>query len=123
MSLSLTFVHQRLSTAVYLLTAIAGLWGVALYLRHATMTGQYWGILACLQVLFVAQAGVGVALWLSGSHPARSLHFLYGIVSLISLPGFYLASRGREDRRATLNFALICFFLLGISLRAATTGQ
>jgi hypothetical protein len=59
---------------------------------------------------------------LQGGVPARGwVHYLYGVVMLISLPGLYAFVRGRDTRREALMYAVAGLFLAGISLRAMTT--
>jgi hypothetical protein len=121
--MTLPFLHDRLAQAMLLFTAIAGVWGLVLALRRRPVDGAYWGILASAELLFLAQALVGLALWLGGARPPRIIHLLYGAVSVLTLPGYYVLSRGRDDRRAALTYALLCLFLLGISLRGIGTGR
>jgi uncharacterized membrane protein len=74
--------------------------------------------------LFLAQGVVGVILFASGLRAARTLvHALYGIVLVISLPGTYAITRGRDSRREALIYALIGLFLAGVTLRAMFTAQ
>lgn len=117
----LSTIHRSLSTALLLFTGISGAWGLVSYGRRRGVSPSYWGILACLELLALAQGLVGGAMLLAGEQPARIVHVLYGVVSVITLPGAYALTRGRDDRRMTLNYALICLFLLGVSLRAAST--
>lgn len=119
--LDLSAIHASLSTALFLFTGISGAWGLVTYARRQGVSASYWGILACLELLALAQGLVGGAMLLAGEQPARLVHILYGIVSVVTLPGAYAFTRGRDDRQATLNYALLCLFLLGVSLRAAST--
>lgn len=119
--MDLSMVHDRLANAMILYSAIAGVWGIAGGLRRQSMSGSYWGIIAVAEVLFLAQALVGVALWLGGDRPARGVHVLYGVVAILSLPAFYAMSKGRDDSRAVWTYGLLFFFLVAITLRAMTT--
>jgi hypothetical protein len=114
-------IHRSLATSLFLFTAIAGVWGLVMYARRSPITGTYWGILAALELLALAQAAVGAVMLVGGAQPARAVHILYGLTSVVALPGVYAYTRGRDDRRATLVYALLCLFLLGVSLRAAGT--
>lgn len=114
-------VHDRLANAMILYSAVAGAWGIVGGLRRQSMSGSYWGIIAIAEVLFLAQALVGVALWLGGDRPARGVHVLYGVVAILSLPAFYAMSKGRDDSRAVWTYGLLFFFLVAITLRAMTT--
>lgn len=117
----LSSIHRSLSTALLLFAGISGGWGLVSYGRGRGVSASYWGILACLELLALAQGLVGGAMLLAGEQPARLVHILYGIVSVVTLPGVYAFTHGRDDRQTTLTYALICLFLLGVSLRAAST--
>jgi len=119
--MDLAIVHDRLANAMILFSAIAGLWGIVGGIRRQSMSGNYWGIIAVAELLFLAQALVGVTLWLGGDRPARGVHILYGVVALLSLPAYYVMSKGRDDPRAVWVYGLLFFFLVGITLRAMTT--
>lgn len=115
--------HGRLANTVLLFNLVAGLWGVISYFRGRGVTSNYWGILAIAELLFIAQAILGASLWLGDARPARAaVHVLYGAVSVISLPAYFLFTRGRDDRPAALAYGALCLFLAGISLRAMATG-
>lgn len=119
--MSLAEVHIRLATAMLIFLSVAGLWGLVSYVLRRGIGGSYWGILAVGEVLILAQVVVGTILWIEGARPARTIHILYGIVAAITLPGYYAYTRGRDDRRASLTYGLICLFLVGISIRAMGT--
>jgi hypothetical protein len=119
--MDLSMVHERLATAMILYSVVAGVWGIVGGLRRQTMSGNYWGIIAVAEVLFVVQALVGITLWLGGDRPARGVHILYGVVANLSLPAYYAMSKGRDDSRAVSTYGLLFFFLVAITLRAMTT--
>jgi hypothetical protein len=112
-----------MSTAVILYAFIAGLWGLLNYLRKRAVDGGYWGILAVAEILFLAQGVLGAILYFTGARPGRGIHILYGVVMAISIPAYYSYSKGRDDRRAMFNYALICIFLAGIGFRAVGTAS
>jgi hypothetical protein len=118
---SLSDVHGLLANSVLLYAGIAAILGLIAYFRHTGVGGSYWGILVLGELLFVAQGTIGILLWINGAEPARVVHILYGVVSVISLPGYFAFSKGKDDRDATLAYALICFFLVGVGLRATLT--
>lgn len=121
--MSLTEVHDRLGNAMLLFLAVAGVWGLATAWLKRGMTPSYWGMLAIGELLILAQVLIGVGLWLEGARPARGIHVLYGVVALITLPGYFAYRRGQDDRRTAQMFGLICLFLVGISLRAMSTAS
>jgi hypothetical protein len=119
--MDLVLVHDRLATAMILYSVVAGLWGIIGGIRHRSMSGNYWGIIAVAEVLYLGQAILGFTLWLGGDRPGRSVHILYGIVAILSLPAFYAMSKGRDDRRAVWAYGLLFFFIVAITLRAIVT--
>jgi hypothetical protein len=121
--MTVAFLHERLASAALLFFLVAGIWGLIAYLRRRGVGSEYWGVLAIGEVLILVQAALGVLLWLEGERPARGIHILYGVVASITLPAFYAYSKGQDDRQAAFTYGLICLFLVGIVLRAATTAR
>lgn len=68
------------------------------------------------------QALVGLLLLLQGHRPADALHFLYGALTVLTVPAVYAYADQGQTRRASLFIAVACVFLVGIALRAAATG-
>ena len=114
--------HGRLAVSLVLYFLAAGVWNLVAALRRRSLAPQTWGILAIGELLALAQGTIGLVLYLEGARPARGLHILYGVVAVLALPAYYLISRGRDDRRASWAYALLCLFLAGISARGITTG-
>jgi hypothetical protein len=121
--MTLTMIHDRLATTMILFSLVAGVWGLIRYARGQGIDGSYWGILATGEVLILAQAALGAVLWLQGLRPARGIHLLYGVVAALTLPAVYAFSRGRDDRKNLLGYAVILLFLAGIGLRAVGTAR
>lgn len=120
--MSLTILHHGLSNACLIFSLVISGYGFWAYWRGQGLTGSYLGILVIAELLYLAQAAVGVALVLQGVVPARGwVHYLYGVVTIISVPGLYAYVRGRDTRREAMLYAVLGLFLAGISLRAATT--
>lgn len=119
--MSLQLLHGNLSKGIVFYMAIIGLWGLVLYFRKRGVTSDYWGILAIGEILMIAQAVLGVAMVLTGASPARVIHFLYGLLGIICIPGVFAYTRGEDGRREVLIYALIGLFLMGVSIRAITT--
>ena len=120
--MSLNILHHGLSNACLIFSLVISGYGFWAFLRKQGFTSSYLGVLAIAEGLFVAQAVVGVIMAAQGGAPARGwVHYLYGVVTLISLPGLYAYLRGRDGPRELLLFALMGLFLAGISLRAMTT--
>jgi hypothetical protein len=121
--MTLTMIHANLANTSLLFAGIAGIWGIALRLRNKGIDGNYWGILAVGELLFLGQALLGAYLWISGARPGRmGIHVLYGVVLIIGLPAYYAITKGRDDKNTALAYGLLCIFLAAITLRATATG-
>lgn len=121
--MSLNVLHNGLSNACTLFSLIIFGYGLWTFFRNQGVSGSYIGVLAVGELLYLAQLVVGVLLALQGAVAARAwIHYLYGIVLVISLPGLYAFLRGRDSRQEVLVYAFMGLFLAGISLRSITTG-
>ncbi|MGD2058690.1 MAG: hypothetical protein PVF85_13175 [Anaerolineales bacterium] len=122
--MTLSIIHANLANTSLLFAVIAGIWGIGLRLRGRGIDGNYWGILAVGELLFLGQGLLGAYLWISGARPGRlGIHVLYGVVLVIGLPAYYAITKGRDDENAALAFGFLCLFLAAITLRAMTTGR
>jgi hypothetical protein len=101
---SLVELHARLGNAAVLFVLVCGLWGLIGYLRGQPVSPSFWGALVV------------------GLRPGQLIHFLYGVLTVLSLPTAYAYSRGRSGRRESLLYGLVCLFIFGLALRAMTTG-
>ena len=114
--------HQGFSRTLLLYSLLLALWGLFLFLRGSNPSGGLLGALVINEGLAVIQAVVGLILLLQGHRPADVLHYLYGIVSVVTLPAAYFFSSQGTERRDSLIFGLATLFLVGISIRATATG-
>ena len=120
--MSVSQIHSALANACLIFSLIIAGYGFLLYLRRRNIDSNFWGTLAAGELLFLAQVVVGILVYTSGLRAPRTwIHALYGIVLLISLPGAYAVTRGRDGRRETLIYAIIGLFLAGVTLRAMFT--
>lgn len=121
---TITLLHARLVTTILLFFGALAIWGFANYIRGEGVTGGYRGALAIGELLMIAELLLGVILFVGGARPFRpSIHILYGIVAVITLPGTFAYTRGRDGRWEQLIYVTVCLFLCGIALRSITTGQ
>lgn len=118
----LELLHGGLSNASFLFSLIIAGYGLVTFIRNQTIAPAFWGALVIGELLYLAQMVVGILLAVQGGVPMRGwVHYLYGTVIVISLPGLYAFTRGRDTRREALMYAFIGVFLAGIALRASDT--
>jgi heme A synthase len=115
--------HARLgNTAIFYIAALA-LWAFWRFFRRQGVDSNYWGALAIAELLILLQGGLGAYMWLSGHFPAQGgIHFLYGVLSVIGIPVFFALTRGRDDRQTLIVYGAGLLFMVGILIRAITTG-
>lgn len=119
----LILIHDRLQIAFMLFMIVIGVWGCGLFFTNRTISGDFWGALAIGEGLVVIEAIVGVVLYVGGLRATGGwFHVLYGIMAFVSIPGTFAFTRGRDNRFEALIYGLLGFFLMGIALRARTTG-
>ena len=120
----LLVMHARLLFTILLFFGALAIWGFVGFLRDQALSGGYRGALVIGELLLIAQFLIGVALWIGGQHAYREgIHILYGVVAIITLPGTFAYTRGRDSRYEQLIYAVVCLFLCGIALRALETGR
>ncbi|MBI3363036.1 MAG: hypothetical protein HY023_18190 [Chloroflexi bacterium] len=115
--------HARLGNAGMLFALALGLWALWLYFRKQGVDGNYLGAMVIGELLFIAQGVIGATLYFAGHPLGRTVHILYGILAVITLPGAYAYTRGRDERREALVYGLVGLFLFGVALRAITTAR
>jgi hypothetical protein len=138
-------VHVAVGIAVIAANLLAGVWGGVAWLRREPSVG-FWYALRTAQAAVVLQVALGAVLLLSGREAAAGLHYLYGLlplgVSLLAegaragaaereLVGldFEALPQGRQRaiaiaivRRETGIMAVSALVIVGLAVRAATTG-
>ena len=114
--------HSNFSRVVVIYSAIIALWGLFLFARGANPSPGYLGSLVIAEGVAVVQGILGLVTRTQTSGPHDALHYLYGIVLVITLPSAYFYSSGGKERRDSLIFALAGLFMLGIGIRGITTG-
>ena len=120
--MSLTQVHGALANTVMYYFIILALWGLFRFFRKEGISSNYWGALAIGEILILAQGALGVILWLGGAHPERILHFLYGLIGALVIPGLYLYTRGEERRQVMLVYGISLLIAVALIVRATMTG-
>lgn len=121
--MSISDIHARLGNTALLYFLIVSLWGFFRFFRKQGVDSAYWGMLAIAELLVLAQAGLGIYLWIVGLRPARTIHVLYGILVPLLIPGSYLYTKGRDGRPEILIYASATIITLGLIIRTIYTGE
>jgi hypothetical protein len=120
-------IHASLANTAVLFVAALGLWALGLRLMNRPLDSNWRGAAIIGELVIVAEAVLGGALYLFGSSsalPRPFLHILYGIVALICLPAAQSYFGNVKDENVkTLAMAAVCAFLWGILLRASFVAQ
>src|SRR5512142_188442 len=116
------FLHSRLANTAVLFALALGLWALWNFVRGKGVSPSYWGALIIGEILMVVQGLLGVLLLIGGTLPGDLLHFLYGVLVALSWPGAYVYTHARMGRAEAGIYALVSFFIFGLSLRAIMTG-
>ena len=120
--MSVIEIHSRLGNTALLYSIVMAVWGLWRYFRRQNVDSNYWGALAVAEVLFLVQTGLGAYLYFSGrGQLGRDVHILYGVVSVLVVPGIFAFTRGQAERRAMLIYGTGFLFLIGIVIRAIST--
>lgn len=122
---TLATIHGALSNTAWIFFLALGLWGLFRAIRGRSVDGSYLGAAFIGQLIFVAQAVLGVILWIGGgsvSMQRSGIHLLYGVFALVFLPFIYLSVLSGDDtNRAQWVLAFTTLFLFGIALRSIST--
>ena len=114
--------HQGFANAVVLYALALAAWGIFLWARGRNPSGGYLGALIFAEGLILLQGLVGIALLVLGHRPHDALHYLYGVVAAVTLPSAYAFGDRGTTPRDSLIFGLAGLFLVGIAIRAFSTG-
>lgn len=115
--------HQGFARAFLIYSVLMALWGFFLYLTGRHPSGGYMGALVLDEGLALLQGVVGLVLRTQGHAPHDALHYLYGIVAVVTLPAAYFLSDEGTSRRDSLYFGLAGLFLVGVAIRGTVTGS
>jgi hypothetical protein len=114
--------HQGFARAFLIYSVLMGLWGLFLYVTGHNPSGGYLGALVLDEGLALLQGVVGLVVRTQGHAPHDALHYLYGIVAVVSLPAAYFLSDEGTTRRDSMYFGLAGLFLAGVAIRGMGTG-
>lgn len=121
--MSLIEIHGRLGHTALYFTVIMALWGFWRFFRRQGLDSGYWGATVIAEILYLTQGGLGAFLYFSGlgNLTGRTIHILYGVVSVLVIPAIFVFTRGEESRRPMLAYGAGFLFLVGILLRGIVT--
>jgi hypothetical protein len=116
-------IHASLANAVILFNTILGVWGLIKFLRGEGLDGNYLGAVALSPLLGLVQVIVGLVLvGLGLGVMVRFVHYLYGVLVVISAPAVFAYTRGRDDRGAVLLYGATLLLTAAFGWRAQMTG-
>lgn len=100
------------------------LWGFFQWFRGEQPSGSYLAALIIGEALIIVQALSGLLLVAAGHHPRDGLHWLYGVILVLTLPVVSSAwAQKATDRRAALYYGLACTLIVIVAVvRASGTG-
>lgn len=108
-------------TVMYFFFAI-GVWGIFEYVRGGELGGSIGGAFVIGQGLIVVQVLLGLVI-LAGDYTVQSVHFLYGISAIISMPFAWSYMRSRHPRQALIVYSMVALFISGLAIRGIITGD
>jgi hypothetical protein len=115
-------IHAAFAQSIVIFFIILSVWALIVHFRNGRLSGNFWGIAAVGQILFVAQAILGVILLVQGRAPVHIVHVLYGGIGVLALPftyGYLPRYRGREN----LIVGIVCLFLVAVAIRAIDSAR
>ena len=99
-----------------------GVWALWLRIRSRPLDGGWYGAAAIGEMLMIVEFLLGWLLYgqgLGGNLSRGFVHILYAAVAVITLPAAYLyLSRLQDENVKTVLFAVVCFFLMEVIIRA-----
>lgn len=120
--MTLTEIHGALSRTAILLTFILAIWGYFRFFRKEGVSSSYWGAMVIAETLYIVQGVIGVVLFILGEVPVGWAHYLYGVVSVLIIPGVFAYTKGDPSRRSMLLYASFLLFLAVMFFRSVQTG-
>ncbi len=118
---TLFFIHERVGNAAPLFMGLLGALSLINYIRGLGLDGNVIGVIVVGELMMIVQVALGLILWIAGPFQAHIIHFLYGSLTILTFPAMWFYTRGEMDRRASLIWALVGLFMMGLALRAIGT--
>jgi CDP-diglyceride synthetase len=114
--------HRAFANMIGLYALIVGAWGLFNFIRRQPPDGNYNGALVIAVIIIALEGLTGFILFLLGFRAGRSIHFLYGVTMLLTVPAIYAFTRGSNTTRESMLYGLGLIFIWGLSERASETG-
>ena len=114
--------HTLLADALVLYAVVLGIWGTYLYFRREKVTPGFRSSFLGMAGLTVLQSLAGLGTLATGGHLDNPLHVVYGVFSVLFLPGVYVYAHGGTARREAMFLAGACWIVLIAYLRGFATG-
>jgi len=116
-------IHGRLGNTSLLFTIAMLVWSFWRFFRKQGPDSNYWGALVIAEGIFIIQGILGGIIMVLGIGSVENLpmHALYGVLSLLVVPGMFIYSRGKESPRTMLIFGLVLIVQVALILRGMAT--
>jgi hypothetical protein len=114
--------HRVFANMIGLYALVVGVWGLFNFIRRQPPDGNYNGALVIAVIIIALEGLTGFILFLLGFRAGRSIHFLYGVTMLLTIPAIYAFTRGSNTSRESMLYGLGLVFIWGLSERASETG-
>lgn len=119
---SLSDIHRGLAQSGIFFFIALGVWALWHRFRSRPLDGSWYGAAVIGELLMIVEFLLGWLLYgqgLGGNLARGFVHILYAAVAVITLPAAYLyLSRLKDENVKTLLFAIVCFFLMEVIVRA-----
>lgn len=119
---ALSEIHRGLAQTGILFFIALGVWAIWFRFRSLPLDGSWYGAAAIGEILMIVEFLLGWVLYgqgLGGNLARAFVHILYATVAVITLPAAYLyLSRLQDENVKTILFAIVCFFLMEVIIRA-----
>jgi len=115
-------IHARIGNAAFYYAAIMVLWGLWKIYKKQGVDPNYWGALVIAQGIVTLQGVLGATLYFFGDVKlGREIHILYGALSALALPGAYIFTRGKTQRREMIIYGVVFILLALLTARSLRT--
>jgi hypothetical protein len=120
---TLVAIHRQLANTGVLYMATCGVWGLFMAWRKWPMDANYRGILMLGYILGFVIGAPGGVLFLDGTlRPSDTIHVLYGLLLVVTLPLAVQYSRNHVARKPLI-YGLTSFFIMGLMIRGILTAR